>query len=534
MEEKKELFTQKMSRREFIKKAGKASAGAAVAGAVLGSGANLFAGGEKEGAAPEEAAAPAEKWKIPVNANKFDGMDLKCITDSGWSSTLEIVRPGITKECGLGGVTRDIANFGEEYAKIVPKLMSSKPGIDFFVYNPMSFGDFVNMGALEPLDKYLNMFEGSDAYLKEVMPAYKNFYTSWGGKTYSFMVDGDLLMLHYLSDYFNDADYKKKFEKKFKRELKLPDTWHEYLEVAQFFTEETPDGVYGSQMLVTPPAYAWGYFFNIAVGNGVNYFDENMNPLITSNECIEALDLWKEIIRWSPPGGENMGLNETIGAWQSESTVMALWWFDLAEFSAQQNPDMAERQGGTVCPGWKKDGKLVKRSLMLANRVASIPKNIPEERKMAAAYFIYRLSHNDYSFYYCTDEYSGSDPFMESHYTDEAAREYLKPDPLRGVTADWPTNVGIFKKFETARNHLDAGLACVKVGYPQFNWVGGTEYSESMGRNIAKVATGELTSKQAMDATAEEWTKIVQKYGIDSQKQMYAQFVQTAKKMGYW
>jgi multiple sugar transport system substrate-binding protein len=512
----------KISRREFLKKAGMATAGAVVAGSMLKSGVNLF-GAPKAG----------EKWKIPLNQNRFKGMKVQCVTDSGWSSTIEIVKPHIMKECGIGEVNRDIGNFGEEYVKIVPQLMSKKPKYDFIVYSPMFFGDFVNMGALEPLDPYLAMFEGSDEYLRQVMPAYKNFYTSWGGKTYSFMVDGDLLMLHYLKPYFQNADYRKKFEKRFKMELKVPETWYDYLKVAQFFTEEGKGKFYGSQMLVNPPTYAWGYFFNMAAANGVHYFDENMNPTITTPEAEEALTVWKEILRWSPPGGENMGLTETINAWQSGSTVMATWWFDLSEFSAQQNPAMSEDQGGAVCPGWKKGNKIQKRSLLLANRVCSIPKNIPEERKLAAAYFIYRVSHQDYSFYYTHDEYSGSDPYMEIHYSDACAEGYTKPDPLRDITAEWPTNQGIFKTVETAKDHLKAGLECIKVGYPQFNWVGGTEFAESLGRNIQKVATNELKPKEALEKAAEEWAQVVQKYGVDKEKQQYSQFVSTAKSMGY-
>jgi len=534
MEENEKITSQKMSRRDFLKNAGKTAAGAAVAGAMLTSGTKLFAEKGEKAPSGKPSVAMGEKWPIPVNQDKFKGMKLQCITDAGWSSSLEICKPGIMKECGLSEIVREIGNFGEEHAKIVPQLMSKNPRADFIVYNPMSFGDFVNMGALEPLNPYLEMFEGSDEYLRQIMPAYKNYYGEWAGTAYAFMVDGDLLMLHYLKNYFEDPSYKKKFEARFKKELKLPETWYDYLELAQFFTEETPSGVYGSQILVTPPTYAWGYFFNIAASNGVKYFDENMNPLIVNAEAEEALTVWKEIVKWSPPGGDNFGLNETINSWQSESTVMAPWWFDLAEFSAQQNPGMSENQGGYVLPGFKKGGKVLKHSVMLACRVCSIPKNVPEERKLAAAYVIYRLSHQDYSFHYVADEYSGTDPYMEIHYSDAGAEEYLKPDPLRGTTAEWPTNNGIFKTFKTARDHLDAGLACVKVGFPQFNWVGGVEYGESMGRNIAKVATGEWKPMQALEATAEEWTQIVQKYGLDSQKKMYAQFVETSKRMGYW
>lgn len=528
-------FSKKMSRREFIRRSGRVAGGALLASSVFKSASNLFAGGGKKEAAPEKAPEKktvAEKFPVPLNNNKFAGIKLNYVQDSNWINTIEFVKPHITKECGVETGTREVFKIGEGHAKIVPQLLSAKPRWDFMVYSPMYLGDFVNMGALEPLNDYFEQYEGTDEYWDQVMPAYKNFYNFWGDKIYGVMVDGDIHLLHYRPSYFNDPEMKKKFEKRFKMELKPPETWDDYLKVAQFLTEETPDGIYGSQMVVNPPAFAWGFFFDLAVSNGAKYFDESMNPLIASDEAIEALEMWKEVIRWSPPGGESMGIDETIKTWQNGSTLMALWWIDLSEFTAQQVPEMADDQAATLVPGWRKGDKVVHRSMLLYDRICSIPSKIPQERKDAAFYFIYRLSHQDYSVHYVADEYSGSDPYMKIHY--ETPEEYLKPDPLRGITDQWPTNAGIFKSLEVAKNHLEAGLANVKVGYPQFNWTGAVEYAESLGRNIAKAVTGELTSKQALEKTADEWIKIVQKYGYDSQKEQYAVFVETAKKMGYW
>jgi ABC-type glycerol-3-phosphate transport system substrate-binding protein len=139
--------------------------------------------------------------------------------------------------------------------------------------------------------------------------------------------------------------------------------------------------------------------------------------------------------------------------------------------------------------------------------------------KDAAFYYIYRMSHPSVSDYIVADPYCGSDPYGASHYTDAAASRYLEPNPQRGTdNVLWPTNDGIFKNFETARNHLGGGLKNVQVGYPQFYWEGTPEFADALGRNISKAATGELTPQQALDQAAEEWVKIVQKLGMDNQK----------------
>ncbi|MEM8752360.1 MAG: hypothetical protein AAGF90_05235, partial [Pseudomonadota bacterium] len=129
--------------------------------------------------------------------------------------------------------------------------------------------------------------------------------------------------------------------------------------------------------------------------------------------------------------------------------------------------------------------------------------------------------------------YCGSDPFGKSHYTDQAAQYYIEPNPQRATTDLYPTNDGTFKTFERARNHLDAGLANVEVGYPQFFWEGTPEYADALGRNISRAISGELTSQQALDEAAEEWVQIVQKLGIDSQKAQYKNFLDGARALGY-
>ena len=71
------------------------------------------------------------------------------------------------------------------------------------------------------------------------------------------------------------------------------------------------------------------------------------------------------------------------------------------------------------------------------------------------------------------------------------------------------------------------------MGYPQFFWEGAPEYADALGRNISKAVSGTLTSEQALEEAAEEWVKIAQKLGLDSQKRQYRNFIDGARKLGY-
>ena len=473
---------------------------------------------------------------VPPGKKLFKDIELTYFQDSNWLHAPLWLSDHLKKEAGVGIKSREMYDGGDAVAKILPQLLSRKPRFDFVQFPSLFFGSLAETGQLEPLDDYFAQYEGSDAYLDWVMPAYREFYTKWSGKTYGLMLDGDIHVMHYRKSYFEDSGLRSKFSKRFQQELSVPSTWDDFLKVTQFMTEElSSQGIYGTSMVVNPPNFGWGFWMDIAASAGVNYFDENMNPVINQGNAAAALDMYREIIKFGPPGAEAMDIGTTIQRWQSGSDVMSVWWIDLAEFTVQQQgPEKAEDQRAAVVPGWKHDnGEIVHRAISLWCRTASIPKNLPQDVKDAAFYFIYRMSHPDYSDRICADPYCGSDPFGKSHYTDQSANYYIEPNPQRGTGDLWPTNDGIFQTFGTARNHLDAGLANVEVGYPQFFWEGAPEYADALGRNISKAISGQLTSQQALDEAAEEWVKIVQNLGIDKQKSQYKNFIDGARALGY-
>jgi multiple sugar transport system substrate-binding protein len=491
-------------------------------------GGGLLAGGRDLMAQTEDATV------LPPDGGKFKNVELTYFQDSGWLHAPLWLSPIFMKEAGVGIKSRQQYEAGDAMNQVLPELLSQQPQFDWVQYPSPFFGTFAESGQLEPLDDYFARYPGGKEYLDWVMPAYGEFYTKWNGGTYGVMLDGDIHVLHYRRSRFADPELQKKYSARFQRDLLVPKTWQEFVDCAQFFTEElSSEGIYGASTVVDPPALGWSVWMNIAAGSGVNYFDAGMNPGINAPPAVEALDLLKQIAQFGPPG---KGVAEARRRWQSGADVMAIWWLDWAKSTAQlQGPDLAEDQGTDIVPGWKQaDGTIRHRALSAWCRTASIPKNAPAGVKEAAFYFIYRMSHPQVSDYIVADPYCGSKPFGASHYSDAAAQLYLKPNPQRDADNElWPLNGGIFQSFATARDYLDGGLKNVQVGYPQLYWEGMPEYADALGRNIAKAVAGTLTSQQALDEAAEAWTRIVQKLGIEKQKAQYANFLESARKLGY-
>ncbi len=97
---------------------------------------------------------------------------------------------------------------------------------------------------IEPIDdlvdKYLNK-----ADLEDYHPLYK-FLPTYKGKRWGFFDDGDQFMLYHRTDVFSDPKLQSAYKAKFGQELRVPETWDEYSQVAQFITDQMAPNVYGA------------------------------------------------------------------------------------------------------------------------------------------------------------------------------------------------------------------------------------------------------------------------------------------------
>lgn len=512
-------FTTRWSRREFIKRSTFAVGGALAAGSLMSCGSE------------DAQNSGSSSFGDPRSGEKFD-LQLTPSGDEFVNPIYDWYKDEIEKESGIRLGNVDSYPSYEEPQALLPELIGGKtPPFNLVAYSSLYFGDMVATGALEPLDKYLENFNGYEEYSEDVSPVFREFFTKYNGQTYGLMVDGDVHLLHYRPSYFEDEEYRNKFESRFGRALEVPNTWNEYLEVARFFTEElSGDGIYGTQVF-GDKSFSWSFFFNIAASHGVTYFTEDMEPLINSPEAVEALEVYREMKELSPPGAENFGGDETIGNWQQGKVVMTPWWQDLREFSARANTEIGNDVNAQVLPAWEDEGRA---AMFAFCRTFSIPKEQSEEQKAAAAYVIYRLSHPDFSIHSVSDPATGLDPYMGAHFTDEAAKAYLEPNPLRGTSSKYPENVPTFDRIETAREHLTAISDSVEVGFPQPNWPGTVDYVNALGTQVQACLAGTKSPKQALDDAAKQWSDLVERRGREQQTQFYRNFNETAKKLNLY
>lgn len=456
---------------------------------------------------------------FPVkDAKEFEGLKLRWTADKLFGDVFGWYSPLFKKETGLEVEPGTFWTTSQGYEVALPQFMAKESKWDLIVTTPQYLGDFVETGGVQPLDDYFKSYGKSfaDEYWSEVLPVYKEFYSRWNGKTWAVPMDGDILALHYRPSFFKDEKLREKFLQTRKRELTVPQTWEELDEVAQFFTEELKaKDIYGVQIAGTAP-WVWSYWYTRAAAYGVDLFDDKMNPGIHSPVAVKVLQDFVNLLRWSPPGVENLGGERLVKNWNAGRTVMAVWFFDLTELGG-----LTANFGGDVAtvplPGVRqKDGSIRRHALTPYGRVAFIPKNLPEKRKRAAFYAAFRLSHPSISSRLLGDPRCGVDPFMKGHF--EVAKNFIEPNTEAGATEP------VYKDLAQAQAHLDAGRATMPYAWPQPMWPGASEYLYSLGSHVHKALLAQETPKEALDATAKEWVKVRDRLGPKDQRAAFQQF----------
>jgi multiple sugar transport system substrate-binding protein len=537
-----------MTRRQWMKYFGTAGIATGLAGCTGGesSGEGSGSGGNVTTLPPDE----QRPFPLTPEATPDDwGTTLRWTTDNSAGPVYSMFGPLINEDTGgaiefNNGKTLPSDNY---YSKLNTELIGGgESPYDIVLNIPLYLGDFQARGVFESLDKYLAKYdqEKIQSYLNGISEPYKRFYMKWNGNTVGLPVDGDIHNLFYQPSYFNDPKHQEQYKSETGNELRVPKTWPEYNRVAQYFTENTEDGVYGAQVFGARP-WNFGWWMNRAASRGVVYFDEGMEPAINSDDAVTALESMVEAMNYSPPGSASMGVAETLNQWQQANVVMCPWWIDLSEFTARGDFPVTGNQSSGIIPGWEQDDGSIRRNAMfLYNRLYGIPASLSETKKEQAFYAMLRLSAPPVVTQAVADPWDGLDPSQEVHFTDEAIQMYTEPNPLRDTGEGFPTNVPIFAPdreyaegrtaLEQARQHVEACQANVENGFPQPNWPGASQYTEDLSIEIQRALTGDKSAQQALDDAAESWRQTRDDLGRERQREVYVrEFLSEARELNY-
>lgn len=450
----------------------------------------------------------------------FEGVKIVAFGDAGHNlKPFEWYKDKIKEESGI--IIDQVVGvpFTSVYEKLKTEFVAQTGAYDLVIFYPAYLGEFAGLGYLMPLDDYAKKY---DPKLDDVSTGVRELNIRYGGKLYALPYDGDVLNLYYRKDLFSNEVEKANFKKQFGRELKAPDTWDEFLDIAKFFTrkkgeklagETLKEDFYGSAELAARGfSYAW-WLARFGSLGGV-YFDEDMKPLINSDKGVKALELFKASLKYSPPDVMAYGYEELKNAYLEGKVAMVVQWSDIQKKA--QDPRISKivnRSGIAAIPGTKAGDKIVRSAPMPVGRVLAVPKTAKHPE---AAYWVARYLSVETSLHDVSSSETGLDPYRKSHFTSPKAF------------------AGLLGSEEAAKEYLETVGVNLENAYPEINIPGAGNYQDVLDLYINRALSGEMTPKAALDAAAKEWEQITKKLGAAKQKEIYLKAVETWKSLGIW
>ncbi len=446
------------------------------------------------------AAAQSAAERAVEAAKQYSGAEISIVWEAGLQSLdpLNFSGPKWEELTGIKVKVIEVPT-AEMFTKILQEHRAGTGAYDALNVIPSWMPDLVNAGALLQLDDLVDKYEYRSE-LDTIAPTYRDNQMKVDGKIYGFPDDGDLFVLYYRKDLFEDPDNMAAFKEKYGYDLAAPQTWEQYAQIGQFFTDKYAPDTYGAGQFRQAAYGIWLFEERFRVLGGKFFDPETMRATINSDVGVAAFEGMRTDNTFMPPGVETWGFVEALSAFLAGDIAMTISWPPFGRWAAGYGTDeealswvpkttIADKVGYALPPGGHPQ-----LAAGFSLSVASGSKN-----QEAAYLFIQWLNSEETSLQRVQLPYALRDPFRESHFTDP---EYL---------SRWKDAPEYLK---TLRAGADTGLLDLSV--LQID-----KYEEALRQATTRLWAGEDV-QTILDDTAATWDALTDRIGVDRQKAAYA------------
>jgi multiple sugar transport system substrate-binding protein len=385
------------------------------------------------------------------------------------------VLPEFTEQTGIE-VELEVVNYAEMHTKLVPQLVAPSGSYDAIVVDFYWVGEFTKAGWLQPLDERIEQ-DGFDTsvYFDSLM----NLVGKVDGVTYMLPFYNYAMGLTYRKDLIDDPKEQAAFKEKYGIDLRVPQTWDEYMKQVEFFTRDTDGngqvdfyGVVNQGLRPDPIAMEWS---NYLYANGGQYYEEGTwQPTLDTPEAVAALEAYKtNLSHYGPPGAASFGFDEAFNV-AAQGKAFSYITYNMFR-TAYDDPEQSAVVGKVeIAPvpsgglngawGW------------------AIPNSSPNPD--AAWTFL---------------------KWIESPKIAKK-RALLGGSPTRSDVFDDPELAAKYPYYPALRNLLDTAR-----NFPVFTYT--PQFVEVLGRELSLAVTGEKSSEEALEAANAEFAELLEKDG---------------------
>lgn len=349
-------------------------------------------------------------------------------------------------------------------------------------------GDSQWLGAASEGGHYVDLtdFVKNNSVLDKMAPATVKFYSEYpggSGKYWSIPAEGDAVGWSYRKDWFEDPKEKEAFKAKYGYDLDVPKDWKQLRDIAEFFYR--PDEKRYGIAIYTDNSYdAMAMGFENALfsfgGDLGDYSTYKVDGFINSDKAVAALDAYKELYKFTPPGWAKTFFAEDNQAITENLAAMSMNFFAFfpALVNEASNPNAKVTGFFANPPG--PDGDQFAALGGQGISVVSYSENKEEAMK-----------------------------FLEWFIKDETQKKWAE---LGGYTC----NKAVLESAEF-QNATPYNKAFYDTMFKVKDFWAVPEYAELLQqlnqRLYPAIVGGEGTSKDTLDALAQDWNATFKKYG---------------------
>jgi multiple sugar transport system substrate-binding protein len=489
----------RMARRDFLVKSGLAAAALAAAPtwlkteqAAAAIRASTVAGGDP---IARGAVAAAQQYK-GLTLGRINEAGPQALDDKNFSGPLWEKLTGIKTK-----VTE--APFAQIRTKVIAEDLAKSGALDTIEMSPAWLPDFADQGVIIPIDNLIRKYK-AQATLADLHPLYRAL-GRYKGKTWGFFDDGDVWALYYRKDIFANRQLRSAYRAKYKRDLRVPKTWDEFNQVAQFITDQMGPKVYGTGMgrALGNPGNQF-YFFQQFRANGGRFFNpQTMKAEINNAIAVKTMNQILLQNKASPPGVEKLDFVSGWGLWLQGKTAMIMAWPPTGRISeniAQRDKAFAFLPKSTIV------GKVGYARVPGVNgeHAGSFIKAVMATSKNQDAAYLYNQWANSpsVSLQRVMLPYTLRDPYRMSHYRSPLYKRL------------WKGADEYLRTLAEAANDAVLDLTMSGAG----------DYANAIDRAMTSMYAGKDV-QGALDEAAREWDSITNKLGVAKQRLSYANFL---------
>lgn len=227
--------------------------------------------------------------------------------------------------------------YGEVLGQTLEDISSSTPQYDVVTIWYPTLGALMEADALVDLTEFISENEAS-IQPNDFITSIYDPYTLYDGKRWGIPFDGDTHVLFYRTSLLE------------KHNLTPPETWDDYLQIAQTITaEEGSNGIYGSAIMAnSAPILIGSSFLNRLGGYGGQLFDSEGRPSINSPEAVAALTAMVEEAEYALPTPLETDFDVARDAFLTGKVAMVEQWTDIGVMAEDVNQSTIQGDWGVV------------------------------------------------------------------------------------------------------------------------------------------------------------------------------------------